>query len=179
MGIRQQSHIGKTQRGVHAEYLGVGFGIDEAGITVTRIAADALAGMKILLIALQAEGSMKWFQSKPFEIVAQLLDARLVADGRVRIRPASARIRRIFTSLPVDVIEPFRFQVVRFELIVRDGPGRRDSAEMANLSEIFFAEAEECGTVKFGIAADVVVGVRMERLAVFVAPIFLGLVLAF
>src|SRR6266566_2755460 len=48
---------------------------------------------------------------------------------------------------------------------------------MANLSEIFFAEAEECGTVKFGIAPDVVVGVRMERLAVLVAPLFLSLVL--
>src|SRR5437899_11229667 len=48
---------------------------------------------------------------------------------------------------------------------------------MANLSEIFFAEAEECGAVKFGIAPDGVVGVRMERLAVLVAPLFLSLVL--
>src|SRR5712691_10570804 len=109
MGIRQQSHIGKTQRGVHAEYLGVGFGIDEAGIAVTRIAANALAGMKVLLVSLQAEGRMEWFQSKPFEVVTELLNARLVADGRVRIRSAGVRIGRILAAPSVDVIELFRF----------------------------------------------------------------------
>ena len=47
---------------------------------------------------------------------------------------------------------------------------------MANLPEIFFAESEKCSTVKFGIASDVVVGVRMERLAIFVPPLFLSLI---
>src|SRR6266566_3359911 len=87
------------------------------------------------------------------------------------------RISGVLSALPVNVIELFRFQVVRFEFIVRDGPGRRDSAEMANLAEIFLAKAEERGAVEFGVAPDVVVGVRMERLAVLVAPLFLSLVL--
>src|SRR5437773_3952131 len=48
---------------------------------------------------------------------------------------------------------------------------------MANLAKIFLAKTEECGSVEFGVASDVVVGVGMERLAVLVAPLFLGLVL--
>src|SRR6266446_1569416 len=48
---------------------------------------------------------------------------------------------------------------------------------MANFAKIFLAKAEERGTVEFGIAPNVVVGVRMERLAVLVAPLFLSLVL--
>src|SRR5207244_497178 len=87
------------------------------------------------------------------------------------------RISGVLTALPVNVIELFRFQVVRFEFIVRDGPSRGDSAEMANLAKIFLAKAEERGAVKFGVASDVVVGVRMERLAVLIAPLFLSLVL--
>src|SRR5712692_10692389 len=48
---------------------------------------------------------------------------------------------------------------------------------MANFAKIFLAKAEERGTVEFGIAPNVVVSVRMERLAVLVAPLFLSLVL--
>src|SRR6266436_9592863 len=47
---------------------------------------------------------------------------------------------------------------------------------MANFAKIFLPKAEERGAVEFGIAPNVVVGVRMERLAVLVAPLFLSLV---
>ena len=106
---------------------------------------------------------MERFQSKSHKVVAELLDARLVADGRMRVRAARVRFREILAARPVNVIEPFCFQIVRLEIFVRDGPGWRDSAEMADFPKIFFAESEECGAVKFGIASDVVVGVRMER----------------
>ena len=59
--------------------------------------------MKILLIALQAEGCMKWFQSKPFEVITELLNPRLVADGGVWIGTARMRIRGVFTALPVNL----------------------------------------------------------------------------
>src|SRR6266478_7774559 len=48
---------------------------------------------------------------------------------------------------------------------------------MANFAKIFLAQAEERGAVEFGVASDVVVGVRVEPLAFLVAPLFLSLVL--
>ena len=49
---------------------------------------------------------------------------------------------------------------------------------MPELAEVFLAQTEQRGAVELGIAADVVIGVRMQVLAVFVAPDFLGVVLA-
>ena len=50
---------------------------------------------------------------------------------------------------------------------------------MANLTEVFFPETEQRGAVEFCIAADVVVGVRMQLFAVLVVPHLFGLVLSF
>src|SRR5215471_19523647 len=50
---------------------------------------------------------------------------------------------------------------------------------MTNLTEVFLAQAEKGGAEEFGIASDVIVCVRMQLLAVGVAPDFLGLVLDF
>ena len=49
---------------------------------------------------------------------------------------------------------------------------------VAQLAEIFLAQAEQSRAVELGVAADVVVGVRMEFLAVLVAPDSLVLYLA-
>ena len=49
---------------------------------------------------------------------------------------------------------------------------------MAKLAEVALAQAEQRGAVELGVAADVVVRVRVERLAVLVVPHFLGVVLA-
>ena len=65
--------------------------------------------MRILLIKLQAEGRMERFQSESLKVVAEVLDARLVADGRMRVRAARVRFRGIFAAPSVNVIEPFRF----------------------------------------------------------------------
>src|SRR5215471_14967757 len=47
---------------------------------------------------------------------------------------------------------------------------------MDNLSEIPLAEPEQGRTVEFRVAANVVVGVRMERLPVLVTPRLFGVV---
>src|SRR5215472_879739 len=49
---------------------------------------------------------------------------------------------------------------------------------MTNLTEVFLAQAKEGGAEEFGITPDVIVCVRMQLLAVGVAPDFLGPVLA-
>ena len=49
---------------------------------------------------------------------------------------------------------------------------------MADLAEVLFAKAEERRAVELGVAADVVVGVRVQLLAVAIAPDLFGLYLA-
>src|SRR5574337_24312 len=50
---------------------------------------------------------------------------------------------------------------------------------MANLTEVFFAQPKQRSTIKLGVAADIVVGVRVQRFPGLVSPFFLGLVFAF
>ena len=49
---------------------------------------------------------------------------------------------------------------------------------MAQLAEVALAQAKQRRTVKLGVAADVVVRVRMKILAVLVAPRFVGVVVS-
>src|SRR5437879_7356170 len=48
---------------------------------------------------------------------------------------------------------------------------------MLQFTKIFFAQAEQCRAIKFGVAANVVVCVGMKRFAVFVLPRLFGVVL--
>ena len=55
------------------------------------------------------------------EVVAQLLDARLVADRRVRIRAARRRLGRILAALAVHLVEVLGLGVVRLEVAYEIG----------------------------------------------------------
>jgi hypothetical protein len=50
---------------------------------------------------------------------------------------------------------------------------------MFNFPEILFAKSKQGGTVEFRIAAHVVVGMRMKRIAILVLPHLFCLILAF
>src|SRR6266576_4480827 len=50
---------------------------------------------------------------------------------------------------------------------------------MPDLAEVFFAQTKQRGAEKFRVAADVVIGMRVQLVAVFVAPFFFGLILPF
>src|SRR5262245_23117766 len=102
-----------------------------------------------------------------------------MADRWVRVGRTGGRFGGIFAAVAMHVIEPLRFCVIRFYVFVTDWPGGRKAAVMANFPEVFFPETEQRGAVEFRIAADVVIGVRMELSAVFVVPHFFGLVLSF
>src|SRR5262249_28317964 len=151
-------------------------GAHEAGVAIASVATDAFAGLRILFVDLQAEWCVKWLQSEAFEIVAQLLDARLVTDGRMWIRAAGLWFGRIFAPLAVHVIEALGFEVVRLEVVIGDRPRRRDSTKVADFAEIFLAQTKESRAVEFRVPADVVIRVRMERFAVLVAPFLFRLV---
>ena len=70
------------------------------------------------------------------------MNARFMADRRMRIRRARRRLGRIFAAIAVHVIKPFRFGVIRLYVGVTNGPCRREAAVMANFAKIFLAQAE-------------------------------------
>src|SRR5262249_34973334 len=96
----------------------------------------------------------------------------------MRIRSASGRVGGIFAALAVDVIEMLRLGVIRFQLVVLDWPRRRNSAVVLEGAEILAPKPEQCCAIKFRIAANAVVGMRVEWIAVAVVPDFFGLVFA-
>ena len=66
---------------------------------------------------------MERAQTHAAEVVGELLDARLVADRRVRVRGGRRRLSRIAATLAVDLVQPLGLAVVRLEVGVRDRPG--------------------------------------------------------
>ena len=133
-------------------------------MAVASAATNARALLRILLIQHHAERRVKRPQSVRGKVVAQLLNARLVADGGIRKRAAPARLGRIFAHLAVHMIDALRLGVVRLEFVVGNRPRRRDAAVMFDFAEIFLAQPEERRAVELGVAADVVIRVRMQRL---------------
>src|SRR6266704_3053369 len=112
-------------------------------MAVARPAADAGARAWILLVQHDPEGHVKRPQSLAGEVVGEVLDARLVADGRVWVWRARGRIGRIDPALAVDVIELLGPRVVGLEVVVGDGPGRRHAPPVLDLPEILATQPEE------------------------------------
>src|SRR5262245_12969229 len=115
----------------------------------------------------------------PLQAVPELLYARLVRDGRVTIRPARGRFGRIHAMLAVDVVEMLGLAIERLEVLISQRPGRRNSAVMPDLAEVLLAQTEQRCAVKLGVAANVIMDARLERLAVLAVPGLLGFVFRF
>ena len=114
VSVRHQRDVGILQRRIDGAYLGVGLAVDKARKAVAGSAADAFAGVRIFLIEHHAERRVKRAQTQAFEVVGELLHARLVAHRRMWVGRASSRFGRVFAGVAVNVIEPFRFGVVSF-----------------------------------------------------------------
>src|SRR5687768_352877 len=130
-------------------------------MAVAGVAANARTLPRVLFVNANAEWHMKRLQAGSFEIVRQMLNALFVTYCRMLIRSTGPGLSRIFTAVAVYLIEMLGRSVVRFQLIIADGPGWRDTAVMTNLAEVFFAHTKQCCAVEFGIAADVIIGVRV------------------
>src|SRR5437762_11139318 len=122
--ISKQGHIIVSQRRHDTADVRVRFCVNKAGEAVTRVATDAPAVLRIFLIQHDAEWSMKWLQPVQRKVVAQLLNARFVADRWVWEGSAAMRLSGIFANFAVHMINAFGLGVVRLQLAVRDGPGR-------------------------------------------------------
>ena len=104
------------------------------------------------------------------QVVRELLDPRLVRDGRVGVGPAGRWLGRILAPRSVHLVELLRQGVVRLELVVGDRPGRRDPVVMPQLAEVLLAQTVKGRAVHLRRTADVVVDPGLERLAVRVVP---------
>jgi hypothetical protein len=178
IGASEQGGVRMRERRVHADHVRVRLRAHEAGMAVASRAPDARASLRLALVQHDAERNVEGAKPLSSEVVGELLDARLVADGRMRVRIARRRIRRIDTALAVHLVEALGAPVVRLEVLVGDRPGGGHTVVVLQLAEVLSAHAGERRAVELGVAADPVVGVRMELASVAVAPRFLRVVLA-
>ena len=104
------------------------------------------------------------------EVVRDLLDAGLVADGRPRVLAAPGALGRVLAVVAVHLVEPLGLRVPRLEVLVGERPAGGDAVDVLELAEVTRPQAVERGAVELGGAADVVVDPGLERLAVLVVP---------
>ena len=168
--VGEQGDVGVLERRAHAEDLGVGLGVHQAREAVARRAAHARAVGHVVLGEHHAAGRVERLVPGRLEVVGELLDARLVADRRERVGRAGGRLGRVLAARAVHVVELLGARVVGLHLVVADGPRRRDAVVVAQLAEVLLAQAVQRGAVELGGAADAVVHLRLEGLAVAVVP---------
>src|SRR5262249_42237788 len=108
------------------------------------------------------------------EVVRELLDARLVRYRRERKWPRPRGFGRVFAGLPMHEIELLRLCVVGLEVLIGDRPRRREPAVVLDLAEVPLAQAEQDSPVELCVAADEVLLVGLEGLAVRVVPELAG-----
>ena len=125
----------------------------DAGEAIAGIAADAAAGLWIAArrasppAACETDGL-----PSTHEIVVQLLDAGLVADGRERVGRARPRLRRIDAALAVHLVDALRLGVVRLEIVVaRSATPARRRPSCRSSPKSSLAQAEQRRAVKFGL----------------------------
>src|SRR5208283_2736551 len=78
----------------------------------------------------------------------------------------------------VHLIEIFGLRIVWLQIVVADRPSGRDATLVTQFAEILLAQPEQRSTVKLGVAADVIIGMRMEFLAILIEPGLLCVVMA-
>ena len=170
LGVRQQRDVGVLERRPDAEHLGVRLRVHEAREAVARGAAHAVAVRHVGLDQPDAARRVEGPEPGRLEVVGELLDARLVADRGERVRRRRGRLGRILAARAVDLVELLGERVVRLHLRVVDRPRGRDPVVVAQLAEVLLAQAVQRGAVELRGAADAVVHLRLERLAVLVVP---------
>ena len=168
--VDEQRDVRVLERRAHADHLGVGLGVEDAGEAVAVGAAHAGAVRRVRLVeqdpARRVERPVAGFG----QVVRELLDAGLVRDGRMRVVAARVRLGRVLAPGAVHLVELLGLRVVGLELVVGDRPRRRDAVVVPELAEVLPAQAVEGGPVELGRAPDEVVHLGLERLAARVVP---------
>src|ERR1017187_4158293 len=162
--------------------------MNEAGITVARIAAHAFRGQGVGFVALEAEGNWEGMDAEFTNVVLDRLHARFVGKGEKWIlsgmewfggieggtEAAWHRGRR--AKVAVDVEELFGPAVIRLQIGVRDRPRRRDTALVLDEAEVLSPHAKHGGAVDLGLPSDEVRLLGVKVFTILVLPCFPGVV---
>src|SRR5215813_3174320 len=98
----------------------ISLGIDQTRIAVARAAPNAWTILPIPFIEHHSKRRVKRIQPEAHEIIALLLNARLVTERGIRKCTTAVRLSGIFSDFAVHMVNAFRVGVVRLELTVRD-----------------------------------------------------------
>src|SRR5262249_46715234 len=149
----QKRHILMFKRWLDANDMRIGFRMYQTRKAVACRTADTFALLRILLIEEHTHRQVKWLVAEFLEIVTQLLNAQFMADRWKSVWFAGGWFCRIFSANTMNVIQIFGFAVIRLQVVIRNGPRRRNAAVMAQLSKILFPQAHEGCAVELRIAA--------------------------
>ena len=158
------------ERRPDAEHLGIGLGLHQTRKAVAGPAADAVAVGSVVLQQPDPARRVERVVAGLLEVVRQLLDARLVGQGRERVLGARVTLGGVLAVVAVDLVEMLRRRVVGLHVVIRDGPRRRDPVVMPELPEVLGPEPVERRPVELRRPADRVVDARLERLVLVVVP---------
>ena len=187
-GVCHQGDVGQMHNLPDAVDIGVGFGVNQAGIAVACIAANALRRDRVRFVALQAQRHRKGVNAKLADSVLNRLHARFVADwgerillrmegfGGIERRAESTRNRRRCSEIAMHVEEFFGAGVIRLHIGVGDGPLRGDAAFVLDQAEIFGAHAKHRGAVNLGLSSHAIDLLRVEVPTLLVLPGLFGVV---
>jgi hypothetical protein len=104
-----------------------------------------MGGLAVLVLVEQHSErvSMRGVQAELLEIVVEFLDAGLVLDGAIGEVTAARPVGGVFAGCAVDVVETLGLGVVGLEVLVGQGPGRRQAAVVVYHTELLRPEAEQ------------------------------------
>ncbi len=131
--------------------VGVRFGVDEAGIAVTGVAADAFGFDGVGDVALEAEGTGKRMIAE-LDVVVDGLHAGFAGERGKRVGLGvegfgGVETGEVIVEVAVGGEELFGAGVVGLEVGVGEGPCGRDAAFVMKNAEVFSAQAKEGGAV--------------------------------
>ena len=169
--VRAQGDVLALDRGPHAQHVRVGLAVGQAREAVEAVAAHAAPALGIALVEVDADRQVERVMAGLDEVVVELLDARLVRDGRVGERPGGRGLGGVLAALAVDEVQPLGLGVIGLEVVVGQRPRRRDAGVVADLVEVALTQTEEDRAVELRVAADEVLLVGAEGIAVLVDPL--------
>ena len=169
-----QRDVLALDRGPHAQHVRVGLAVGQAREAVEAVAAHAAPALGVALVEVDADRQVERMMAGLDEVVVELLDARLVRDGRVGEGPGGRGLGGVLAALAVDEVQPLGLGVVGLEVVVGQWPRRRDARVVADLVEVALAQAEEDRAVELRVAAHEVLLVGAEGVAVLVDPLLAG-----
>ena len=137
----------------HTEHVRVRLAVDGAGEAVAVRAAHARAVGHVRLVQPDPARRVEGVVPGGGQVVGELLDPRLVRDGRERVRSARVGLGRVLVVSAVHLVEVLRLGVVGLDLVVGDRPGRRDAVVVLELPEVLLPQAVERCAVELRRAA--------------------------